>query len=88
MTDYLFSCIPAFWHLQMIFQDHAALKTPATAVYGRAGFITFSTSFSLQYGRAGCTFFINAGMSECPTSSQSGVGMNKNADAGTSPVPG
>jgi hypothetical protein len=31
--------------------------------------------------------FINAGMSDCPASNQSGTGMNKNADAETSPVP-
>jgi hypothetical protein len=31
--------------------------------------------------------FLNAGMSDCPASSQSGTGMNRNADAGTSPVP-
>jgi hypothetical protein len=30
---------------------------------------------------------LNAGMSDCPASSQSGTGMNRNADAGTSPVP-
>ncbi len=32
-------------------------------------------------------FCWNARMSECPASSQSGTGMNKNADAGTSQVP-
>jgi hypothetical protein len=30
----------------------------------------------------------NAGMSDCPASNHSGAGRNKNADAGTSPVPG
>ncbi len=44
-----------------------------------------STTFILQCGRAGCTF-INSGMSDCPASNQSGKGMNKNADARTSPV--
>jgi hypothetical protein len=33
------------------------------------------------------SFFLNAGMSDCPASSQSGTGMNKNSDAGTITVP-
>jgi hypothetical protein len=40
-----------------------------------------------QYGRAGCIPFLNAGMSDCPASNQSGTGMNRNADAETSLVP-
>jgi hypothetical protein len=36
----------------------------------------------------GVYFFINAGMPDCPASNQSGTGMNKNADARTSPVTG
>jgi hypothetical protein len=31
--------------------------------------------------------FFNAGTPNCPASSQSGTGMNKKADAGTSPIP-
>jgi hypothetical protein len=70
----------------MIFQYHI---TPSAAVFGRAVCITFHF---LQFGRAlGIPFtatpFLNAGMSDCPASSQSGTGMNKNADAGTIPVP-
>jgi hypothetical protein len=33
------------------------------------------------------TAFLNAGMSDCPASSQSGTGMNKYSDARTSSVP-
>jgi hypothetical protein len=29
------------------------------------------------------SFFLNAGLSDCPASSQSGTGKNKNTDAGT-----
>ncbi len=32
------------------------------------------------------TAFLNARMSDCPASSQPGNGMNKNSDAGTSPL--
>jgi hypothetical protein len=35
----------------------------------------------------GVTLFLNAGMSDCPAITQSGTGMNKNVDAGTSPIP-
>jgi hypothetical protein len=48
--------------------------------------VSISTASSMD-GRAGCNPFVNAGMSDCPASSQSESGMNKNADAGTSPVP-
>jgi hypothetical protein len=34
-----------------------------------------------------CTVFVNAEMQDCQASGQSGAGMKKNADAGTSPVP-
>jgi hypothetical protein len=63
--------------------------------YESAGCIHFH---SQQYGRARCVPFhnqqngaqgvslLNAGMSDCPASSQSGTGINDNADAGTSPV--
>jgi hypothetical protein len=30
-----------------------------------------------QYEHTGCTLFVNAGMSDCPASGQSGTGMNK-----------
>ncbi len=40
-----------------------------------------------QYGREGCTTFLNAGMSDGPAFSQYGTGMSKNADDGTSSVP-
>ena len=36
---------------------------------------------SQQFERAGCTPFLNAGMSDCPASSQSGTRKNKIADA-------
>ncbi len=52
--------------------------------YGRAGCVPF---YHQQYWRAGCTPFLNAGMLDCPASSHSGTGMNKNATAGTTPVP-
>jgi hypothetical protein len=52
--------------------------------YERAGCVPF---YCPQYGRAGCTPFLNAGISDCPASCQFGTGMNKNAHAGTSPVP-
>ncbi len=52
--------------------------------YGPAGCIPFQQG---QYGRAENTLFLNAGISDCPASSQSGTGMNKSADAGISPVP-
>jgi hypothetical protein len=68
----------------MIFQYHVARITPSAAVYGCAGYIIFHY---LQLGRAGCTPFLNAEMSDCPASSHYGTGMNKNADAGTRPVP-
>ncbi len=69
-----------------IFQHHTALITPAAAVYGRAGYITFHY-LQLAVWACGVYFFINAGMSDCPASNQSGTGKTKNADAGISPVP-
>jgi hypothetical protein len=42
-----------------------------------AGCVPF---YRLQYGRAGCTPFINARMSDCPVSSQYKTGIIKNAD--------
>ncbi len=70
----------------MIFQHHTALITTAAAVYGRTEYITFHY---LQFAvwTCGVYFFINAGMSDCP-SNQSGTGMNKNAVARTTLVPG
>jgi hypothetical protein len=60
--------------------------TQLADVYGLAGCITFHY---LQFGRAlGIPFnttnnsFLNVGMSDCPASSKSGTGMNKNFDAG------
>ncbi len=76
-----FSGSPVLPHLHLIFQHHTALITPEAAVYGRSGFITITT-FSLQCGCVGCTFFINAGMSGCPASNQSGTRIR-----GPSPVP-
>jgi hypothetical protein len=64
---------PAFRHSHMTFQYHSARVTPSTAAYGRAGCITF------HYLQFGCVVY-------CSASSQSGTGMNKNSDAGTSPV--
>ncbi len=75
-ADYLKKCrcrtyfSPAFRHLYMIFQYHIARITSSAAVYGRAG----------------CTPFLNSGMSVCLASSHSGTKMNNNVDAGTSPV--
>jgi hypothetical protein len=64
----------------MIFQHHTALITLAVAVYGR-GDISLSTTISLQCGRAvRGKQYRNVGLSA--------IGMNKNADAETSPVPG
>jgi hypothetical protein len=75
----------------MIFQYHIAKITPSAAVYGLAG-CTLSTTCSLDVHWVSLsppptTAFLNAGMSDCPASSQSSTGMNKNSDAGTSPVP-
>ncbi len=50
--------------------------------------ISLSITFSLHCGRAGCTFFVNAGLLDRLASNQSGTGMNKNIDAGTSQVLG
>jgi hypothetical protein len=36
-----------------------------------------SISIAPQYGRAGCTPFLNAGMSDCTASSQTVTGMNR-----------
>ncbi len=58
----------------MIFKYHITRITPSAAAYEPVGCIHFH---SQQYGRAGCTPFLNAGMSDCPASSQSGTGMNK-----------
>jgi hypothetical protein len=59
--------------------------TQLADIYGRAGCITFHY---LKFGRAlGIPFtttnnsFLNVGMSDCPASSQSGTGMNKNSDS-------
>ncbi len=77
---------PAFRYLHMIFQYRLARITPSAAVYGRAGCIPFDQQ---QYGRAGCIhfrsqqyvqglpLFLNAGMSDCPSFIQSGIGTNK-----------
>jgi hypothetical protein len=56
-------------HLHMIFQYHLARITPSAAVYGRAGLSP--------------TAFLNAGLSNCPASNQSGTVMSKNSDAGS-----
>ncbi len=58
----------------MIIQHRTALITPAAAVYGGAGYITFHYIL-FACGRVGCMyfFFINAGMSDCPQSNQSGI---------------
>jgi hypothetical protein len=50
MPDLLFSGIPTFRHLQMIFQYHIARITPSADVYGRAGCVPVHCQ---QYGRAG-----------------------------------
>jgi hypothetical protein len=77
----------------MIFQCHTARITPSAAVYGRVGCITLSlsTTCSLDVNWVSLsppkTAFLNAGMSDFPASSQSGTGMNKDADAGTCLVP-
>jgi hypothetical protein len=68
----------------MIFQYYLARITQSAAVYERKGCVPF---YRQQYGRAGCTPFLNAGMSGCPASSQSGTGINRNANVGTNPVP-
>jgi hypothetical protein len=52
--------------------------------YGRAGCLPLHRQ---QYVHAGCIPFLNAEMSDFPASGQSGTGMNKNADTGTSPIP-
>jgi hypothetical protein len=55
--------------------------------------VSLSTTCSLDMQCVGIHFtttnnsFLNAGMSDCPASSQSGTGMNKNSDAGTSLIP-
>jgi hypothetical protein len=76
--------------IYMIFQYFIARITTSAAVYGRTGCTTFH---NLQFGRAlvslsppTTTAFLNTGMSDCPASTQSGTGMNKNSDAGTSLV--
>jgi hypothetical protein len=55
MPHYLFSGIPTFCHLHMIFKYHIARITPSAAVYGRAGCVPF-------HCQLGCavfaTFFI------------------------------
>jgi hypothetical protein len=70
----------------MILQYHLARITPSAAVYGHALRIPFHQQ---QYAVWMCRVypFLIARMSDCLASSQSGTGMNKNADAGTSLVP-
>jgi hypothetical protein len=51
--------------------------------FGREGCVPF---YRQQYGRAGSTPFLNAGMSYCPASDQSGARMNQ-MQPGTSLVP-
>jgi hypothetical protein len=80
MPDQLFSSIPAFpYDFSMSYSkktQSAAVKGCAGCIpfhqqqYGRAGFIQYH---SQQNGRAGCTPFLNAGMSDCPASSQAGM---------------
>jgi hypothetical protein len=92
MPNKLFSGIPAFIYDFSV--SKSKNNTPSAAVYGRAGCITFHY---LQFGVLDVhwvslslpptTAFENTGMSECPASSQSGTGMNKNSNAGTSPLP-
>ncbi len=50
----LFSGIPTFRHLQMIFKYHIARITPSADVYGRAGCVPVHCQ---QYGRAECVPF-------------------------------
>jgi hypothetical protein len=75
----------------MIFQCHIARITPPPAVYGHAECITFHyLQFEHVLGIAFTTS--NNSFLKCrnvgrPASSPSGTGMNKNSDAGTSPVP-
>ena len=56
--------------------------------------ISTASCMDVQCRRAGCMYpfylsklFLNAEMPDCPASRQSGTGMNKNADVGTSQIP-
>ena len=53
----------AFRHLHIIFQHHATGRTPAAAVYGRAGYITFHY-FQIAVWTCGVYFL---SMPECRT---------------------
>jgi hypothetical protein len=70
--------------------SHSKKNTISTFNYlqfGRALGIPFTTTKTSSMNVQGVPLFKNAGMSDCPASSQSGTGMNKNADAGTIPIP-
>ncbi len=78
----------AFRHLHMMLQYHIARMTYQLSMDVQG--VSLSTTCNLDVHWASLspppTAFLNAVMSDCPASSQSGTGMNKNSDAGTSPV--
>jgi hypothetical protein len=76
------------------YRSERKFLTPSAAVYGQLDMPDVSLStVSTADVQAGftplllCTFFENAGMPDCPASRQSGTGMEKSTNAGTSPVP-
>ncbi len=84
---------PVFWHLHMITPSAAVhiwtcrvYHFPIPAVWKCSGY-PFKTTNDSSMNMQRVPPFLNARMSDCPASSQSGTGMNKNADAGTSLVP-
>jgi hypothetical protein len=83
-----FSGLPAFtYDLSMLYSKNNTISS-CRGVQG----VSLSTTCSLDVHwvsllASTTTAFLNAGMSDCPASSQSGTGINKNSDAWTSPVP-
>jgi hypothetical protein len=73
-------CIP-FHHQQY---EHAGCVPFHCQKYEQTVCVPFNLQ---QYEHTGCTTIVNARMSDCPASGQSGTRMNKNADAETSLVP-
>jgi hypothetical protein len=80
---------PAVWTMDMFFMQGVPLSNTSNMnVQGVSQSIACSVDLQglrILFHLVKC--FLNAGMPVCPASGQSGTGMNKNADAGTSPVP-